>query len=379
LFGTIFRPSKKPLNANLPGPHFLKLARRGHNPLKSTNPKTLTFHSSPRKKTSQTMTDSSKNITVWVLISLLVGSALIATHFKGSHQQQLPALLRGTQSLRRLEGDTVGSGVGTGGASGSGTANTVGMGSKATIVGSGKGGAYGSGGGFATGIGGSSEAGGAGGGNADGGITATAQDDADVTNTTGYAVAAGGGGGLSFFLSAPVSKIPEVVDESSNNNGNGNDNKNNNNDNKNEVVVVPEPEPSFIPGVAGGGGGGWGFSVARGNGAASSPTIMAAPGQASAMGTGNSVGFGGGYGSAFFFGDDKAVAESAGGRGSGSAYGDAIGATGELTGEASGSGEGDGGGYATGGGGGFVAENGQTPYVYEIGTYFPGRPASPIP
>jgi hypothetical protein len=46
----------------------------------------------------------------------------------------------------------------------------------------------------------------------------------------------------------------------------------------------------------------------------------------------------------------------------------------ELTGEGSGSGIGEGGGYANGGGGGYVGENGQTPYVYTIGSYFPDRP-----
>jgi hypothetical protein len=73
------------------------------------------------------------------------------------------------------------------------------------------------------------------------------------------------------------------------------------------------------------------------------------------------------------------VAETAGGFGSGSAYSEANGATGELTGEGSGSGTGEGGGYANGGGGGYIGENGQTPYVYTIGSYFPDRPTSFFP
>jgi hypothetical protein len=69
-------------------------------------------------------------------------------------QQKLPALLRGTQILRRLEGIGVGVGTGTGtgtdgGPDSGGAMNTVGMGSKATLlVGSGMGVAYGSSGGY---------------------------------------------------------------------------------------------------------------------------------------------------------------------------------------------------------------------------------------
>jgi hypothetical protein len=74
------------------------------------------------------------------------------------------------------------------------------------------------------------------------------------------------------------------------------------------------------------------------------------------------------------------VAEDAGGFGSGSVYGEGNGATGDfLTGESSGSDIGEGGGYANEGGGGYVGENGQTPYVCTIGSYFPDRPISFFP
>jgi hypothetical protein len=74
------------------------------------------------------------------------------------------------------------------------------------------------------------------------------------------------------------------------------------------------------------------------------------------------------------------VAEDAGGFGSGSVYGEGNGATGDfLTGEGSGSDIGEGGGYANEGGGGYVDENGQTSYVYTIGSYFPDRPVSFFP
>jgi hypothetical protein len=93
-----------------------------------------------------------------------------------------------------------------------------------------------------------------------------------------------------------------------------------------------------------------------------------------------SVGFGGGYGGAQFFVSpvNKTADGTAGGSGNGSAYGDAIGSAGEILGEGNAVTEGDGGGYANGGGGGFIAEDGIEPYVYQVGTFFPDVPASPI-
>jgi hypothetical protein len=191
-----------------------------------------------------------------------------------------------------------------------------------------------------------------------------------VTSVAGSAIGSGAGGGQGLFFGSdnfPTS-APTVTG-----------NNNNNNNNQDDNIQPADEKVTFLPGIAGGGGGGFGDSVATGSGVATNPAILmsATPPKATALGTGSSVGFGGGYGSALFF-TGGIAGENAGGFGSGSAYGEALGGTNDATGQGSGTGAGTGGGYANGGGGGFIGENGEDPYVYEVGTYIPAKPRSPL-
>jgi hypothetical protein len=318
----------------------------------------LTFKPQPElKQKYKAMTAPSDNRAMKTFVYLITLTSLLAmARFSyTSHHQQQTSTLRGTsvrnsiKRLRRLDGVAVGSGTGAAGGSGSVSGSTEGTTGTITISASGSGGAYGMGGGYANGDGGASNAGGGGGGNARGGVMASASMGSDVTAGSGSSVGSGGGGGQAIFFASLKNKTT-VTDDG--------------------FVVVDE---EAFPGVAGGGGGGFGDSTADAFGAVSAPTADATTGKAAVTGTGESTGFGGGYGSAVFFASptNKTEVQSAGGRGSGSAYGEAIGGVSDITGVGDGTGTGQGGGNANGGGGGFISENGDTPFVYTVGEYFP--------